>query len=205
MVRGLFALFHLLTAMNAAPVAFRSFDCATGVVQRSHGASLSRLRRSGCARLPPMPISPDLVQHLKLCTVAIALDLGPDYQPKILGTGFMISEDGHVLTNAHVTMSLMTPLQYWPTLQLSPRSCVIAYQFMPGKGMAEIKASIKLVMAVTGKNVVPGGIIYGGPPDLSVIKTSFTKTPCLKMTQKDLPPEGSEVYFCGFPLGEQMF
>jgi S1-C subfamily serine protease len=152
-----------------------------------------------------VPISPELVQQLKLCTVAIALDLGPKLHPKILGTGFSISEHGHVLTNAHVVMALMTPLEYWHTLQLSPRSCVIAYQFVPGKGMAEIKAPIKSVMAVTGKNVVPGGVIYGGPPDLSVIATGFQKTPFLRLTEKELPPEGTEVYFCGFPLGEQMF
>jgi hypothetical protein len=157
------------------------------------------------SKLPLMPISPDLVQHLKLCTVAIALDLGPDYQPKILGTGFLISEQGHVLTNAHVAMALLTPMEYWPTVQLSPRSCVIAYQFIPGKGMAEFKTSVKLIMAITGKNVVPGGVMYGGPPDLSVIATGFKKTPYLKLTEKDLPPEGSEVYFCGFPLGEKMF
>jgi hypothetical protein len=117
----------------------------------------------------------------------------------------MISDRGHVLTNAHVTMGLMTPLQYWHTLQLSPRSCVIAYQFYPGKGMAEIKVPIKGALAVTGKNVIPGGVVYGGPPDLSVISTGFEKTPWLEITENDLPPEGAEVYFCGFPLGEQMF
>ena len=152
-----------------------------------------------------MPISPDMVRHIKLCTVAIALDLGPQFHPKILGTGFMISEQGHVLTNAHVALALMTPLEYWHTLQLSPRSCVIAYQFIPEKGMAEIKAPIKSVMNITGKNVVPGGVMYGGPPDLSVISTRFEKTPYLKLTAKELPAEGTEVFFCGFPLGEQMF
>lgn len=152
-----------------------------------------------------MPISPELVQKIKLCTVAIALDLGSQFHPKILGTGFMISEQGHVLTNAHVAIALMTPLEYWHTLQLSPRSCVIVYEFIPEKGMAEIKQPIKSCMAVTGKNVIPGGVVYGGPPDLSVISTRFNKTPCLKITEKELPPEGTEVYFCGFPLGERMF
>jgi len=152
-----------------------------------------------------MLISPELVQKVKLCTVAIALDLGPQLHPKILGTGFMISEQGHVLTNAHVAIALMTPLEYWHTLQLSPRSCVIAYEFIPDKGMAEIKGTIKSVMAVKGKSVVPGGVIYGGPPDLSVISTGFNKTPFLKLADKELPPEGTEVYFCGFPLGERMF
>lgn len=152
-----------------------------------------------------MPISLELVQKVKLCTVAIALDLGPQIHPKVLGTGFAISEQGHILTNAHVAMALLTPLEYWPTLQLSPRSCVIAYQFVPGKGMAEIRAPIKSMIAVTGKTVMPGGVMYGGPPDLSVISTGFNKTPWLKITERDLPSEGTEVYFCGFPLGEHMF
>jgi hypothetical protein len=112
---------------------------------------------------------------------------------------------GHILTNAHVAMSLLTPLEYWHTLQLSPRSCVIAYQFVPQKGMAEIKSPVKSILAVTGKNVVPGGVMYGGPPDLSVVSTKFDKTPYLKLSEKELPPEGTEVYFCGFPLGERMF
>jgi hypothetical protein len=158
-----------------------------------------------CDKLSRVPISPDLVQHIKLCTVAIALDLGPKLHPKILGTGFTISEQGHVLTNAHVAISLLTPLEYWHTLQLSPRSCIIAYQFFPEKGMAEIKVPIRLITAVTGKNVVPGGVVYGGPPDLSVIATGFDRSPCLKLTKEELPPEGTEVYFCGFPLGEAMF
>lgn len=156
-------------------------------------------------RLARMPISPELVRHIKLCTVAIALDLGPKFHPKILGTGFMISEQGHVLTNAHVAIALMTPLEYWHTLQLSPRSCVLAYQFIPEKGMAEIKTQIKSVMNITGKNVVPGGVMYGGPPDLSVISTGFERTPYLKITANELPSEGTEVFFCGFPLGERMF
>jgi S1-C subfamily serine protease len=71
--------------------------------------------------------------------------------------------------------------------------------------MAEIKGPIKSMMNVAGKNVVPGGVMYGGPPDLSIISTGFTKTLFLKLTDKDLPPEGTEVYFCGFPLGENMF
>lgn len=152
-----------------------------------------------------MSISPELVQKIKLCTVAIALDLGPQFHPKVLGTGFTISEQGHILTNAHVAIALMTPLEYWHTLQLSPRSCIIAYEFIPEKGMAEIKGSVKSLIAVKGKSVAPGGVMYGGPPDLSVISTDFNKTPCLKLTEKELPPEGTEVYFCGFPLGERMF
>jgi hypothetical protein len=152
-----------------------------------------------------VPISPDLVRHIKLCTVAIALDLGPELHPKILGTGFTISEQGHILTNTHVAVSLLTPLEYWHTVQLSPRSCIIAYQFIPEKGMAEFKVPIKSIMSVTGKNVLPGGVMYGGPPDLSIISTGFKKTPCLRLAEKELPPEGTEVYFCGFPLGEQMF
>jgi S1-C subfamily serine protease len=152
-----------------------------------------------------MPISPDLVSKIKACTVAIALDLGPQFHPRVLGTGFAVSDQGHILTNAHVAMALMTPLEYWHTVQLSPRACVIAYQFIPEKGMAEIKVRIKTVMAVTGKDVIPGGVMYGGPPDLAVISTEFKSSPFLKVSEKELPPEGTEVYFCGFPLGEGMF
>jgi hypothetical protein len=117
----------------------------------------------------------------------------------------MISDQGHVLTNSHVAVALLTPVEYWHTIQLSPRACIIAYEFIPDKGMAEIKGPIKSMMNVAGKNVVPGGVMYGGPPDLSIISTGFKKTPFLKLTEKDLPPEGAEVYFCGFPLGEKMF
>lgn len=152
-----------------------------------------------------MSISPEFVRKLKLCTVAVALDLGPGFHPKIIGTAFGVSAQGHMLTNAHVIMGLMTPLEYWHTLQLSPRSCVIAYQFFPGKGMAEIKIPIKSVMVVSGAQVAPGGVMYGGPPDLGVISTAAASSPFLSLSDKDLLPEGSEVFFCGFPLGEQMF
>ena len=151
-----------------------------------------------------VPISPDLVQHLKLCTVAICLDLGPNIHPKVLGTGFSINNEGYILTNSHVAMALLTPLEYWHTLQLSPRSCVVAYQFFPGKGMGEIKAGIKGIFAVTGKIMPPGAIGYGGPPDLSIVATEFKSTPNLNLSQDPPPPEGTEVYFCGFPLGEHL-
>lgn len=75
---------------------------------------------------------------------------------------------------------------------LRGRSCITAYQFIPGQGMAEMKTTVKLIMAVTGKNAAPGAVIYGGPQDLSVISTGFNKTPCLKLIAKELPPEGSE-------------
>jgi hypothetical protein len=152
-----------------------------------------------------MPIDPEMVRHIKLCTVAIALDLGPQLHPRIIGTGFTVSEQGHVLTNAHVILGLATPLEYWHTMQLSTRSCIIAYQFFPDKGMGELKVPIKSAITVTGKTVAPGGAMYGGPPDLGIISTGFETSPFLKITQAELPPEGTEVYFCGFPLGEKMF
>ena len=103
-----------------------------------------------------------LVQQIKLCTVAIALDLGPQLHPKILGTGFTISEKGHILTNAHVATALLTPLEYRHTLQLSPRACIITYQLILEKGMAEIRGRINGIMNVTGKNVAPGGLRMEG-------------------------------------------
>jgi S1-C subfamily serine protease len=152
-----------------------------------------------------VPISPELVRHIKLCTVAVCLDLGPNIHPKVIGTGFSISDQGHILTNRHVAMGLLTPLEYWHTLQLSPRSCVVAYQFLPGKGMAEIKVGIRSICAVTAKVAAPDAVVYGGAPDLSIVSAEFAKTPSLRLSPKETPPEGTEVYFCGFPLGEHMF
>lgn len=61
-----------------------------------------------------MTISKDVVRQIKLCTVAVALDLGPQIHPKILGTGFMINDKGYCLTNSHVAKALLTPIEYLP-------------------------------------------------------------------------------------------
>jgi S1-C subfamily serine protease len=72
--------------------------------------------------------------------------------------------------------------------------------------MQVTKGRVKAMMTVVGKTVEAGGVAYGGPPDLGILSTVFQgQTPYLKITERELLPEGAEVYFCGFPLGEEMF
>lgn len=152
-----------------------------------------------------MEISPAVVEHIKRCTVAFALDLGPNLHPKVLGTGFLVNDQGYCITNAHVARLLLTPFEYWHTIELSTRSCVLAYQFIPEKGMATITARVNSLLMVKGFEKEPGKVYYGGTPDIAVFSTDLKGYPFLEFSDHPIPPEGTEAYFCGYPLGEAMF
>lgn len=152
-----------------------------------------------------MPISKEVVAHVKSCTVAVGLDLGPSIHPKILGTGFLVNSKGYCLTNRHVAHALLTPVEYWHTIQISTRACIIGYKFIPGKGMVSARLGIKSILAITGKDVKPGEVHYGGIPDVAVLSTEWDNSPFIEISQECVVPEGNEVYFCGYPLGEEMF
>lgn len=120
------------------------------------------------------------------------------YFPDIIGTGFIVREDGFILTCKHV-LDLISrlpkrrdaPLEEWPALVL--------LLHMLDEGMVSIPLSIKSAarMELTGQHVY-----YGEQtPDVALIRVNAVGLPSLQLPTDPVFSEGEDVFVGGFPMG----
>jgi len=142
----------------------------------------------------------EIYKQVKPATVAIVSRVSRDPAfPQIIGTGYIVREDGIIFTNQHVINAFKklpkrkgAPEDEWPALAL-------LFHFIPGKGTVLVPMDIKAVLLPESHE---GGVHYGPKvPDIGIIRVDVAGLPTVKIAEKFNLDEGDEIAFCGFPMG----
>jgi S1-C subfamily serine protease len=143
----------------------------------------------------------NVYQQIKPAIVAIISRVSRNpYFPEIIGTGFIVREDGIVLTNKHIVDLFKTlprrkgtPKHEWPAL-------IKLFHFIPEKGMTLIDVNIEGVVSPTDFIKPP---VYYGPdlPDVAAIHINTKGLPTINLQPTLAVSEGEDIAVAGFPMG----
>ncbi len=120
----------------------------------------------------------DILPSIKLSVAGIGT-LHPLRNPrnKLLGTGFVVSDGQHVITNAHVT-SVILEIEKGESLAIFVRG---------PEGVVSVRKAEKVLSDVEH--------------DLALLKFDGPALPAMSLADSDRAREGQLYYFTGFPIG----
>jgi S1-C subfamily serine protease len=144
----------------------------------------------------------EIYKKVKPAVVAIVskLSKNPDF-PDIIGTGFIVHEDGIIITNNHVIKAIET----LPRRKDEPSAIpirVMLFHNIPNEGMALIPLEVEAFTTSTIEKVIDGVVNYGEDiPDVGAIFVKAKGLPFLEIEETLTVEEGDNVLISGFPMG----
>lgn len=144
----------------------------------------------------------EIYKKVKPAVVAIVskLSKNPDF-PDIIGTGFIVHEDGIIITNNHVIKAIET----LPRRKEDPGAIpirVILFHNIPNEGMALIPLEVEAFTTSKIEKAVDGAVNYGEDiPDVGAIYVKAKGLPFVEIEETLTVEEGDNVLISGFPMG----
>jgi len=119
--------------------------------------------------------------------------------PPILGTGFIINENGIIVTNDHVA-KVLPGLFKPPYAPKGKIPCSVALLKEVEEGLLHVRLEILDIIRI--KEYTPGGIYYGSEkPDIAIVVVKAKGLPALELCDSMSLKEGMEIATAGFPMG----
>lgn len=123
--------------------------------------------------------------------------------PPIIGTGFIINENGIIVTNDHVA-KFLPGLPKPPYAPKGKIPCSVSLLKKVEEGLLHARFEILDIMRI--KEYVPKGISYGSEkPDIAIVVVKAKGLPELELCESMSLREGMEIATAGFPMGTQAF